>query len=106
MDNGSRVNIIFKEVLEMMKILDSINKSMTTLPTFNGSLVQSLKIVKLVVHAKSYNYLVVFHDMDCLTLHNTILGQNWLYKMRAVHRSTITTLIGGIKEIKGDQAAA
>lgn len=89
-----------------MRILDSINRSMTTLHTFNDSLVWSLKIMKLVVHAKPYNYLVVFHVMDCLTLHNTILGRNWLYKMKAVHRSTITTLIGRIKEIKRDQVVA
>lgn len=38
-DNGYRVNILFKDAAEKMGILDNINKSKTTMHTFNGILV-------------------------------------------------------------------
>lgn len=38
-DNGYRVNILFKDAAKKMGILDNINKSKTTMQSFNGILV-------------------------------------------------------------------
>lgn len=65
-DNGSRADIFFKDAAEMIRILDIINKSKATHHTFSGSLIRSLGMVKKMVQAEPYNYLVFFHIMDLL----------------------------------------
>ncbi|RXH67378.1 hypothetical protein DVH24_027525 [Malus domestica] len=67
-DNGSGFSILFKDVAENMGILDNINIENTTLHTFNRTLVQSLRTVKLVIQDEPHNHLVAFHVMDCPTL--------------------------------------
>lgn len=75
-DNRSRVNIIFKDAAEKMRILDNSDKSKTTLHTFNETPAWFLGIVKVMVQVESYTYLVFFNVMDCLTSDNSIVKRN------------------------------
>ncbi|CAN6718808.1 unnamed protein product [Malus baccata var. baccata] len=51
-DNRYGVNILFKDAMERIRILDNINKSKITLHSFNITHVRSLKRVRLVVQAE------------------------------------------------------
>lgn len=79
-DNGSRENVIFKDTIEKIGILDIINKAKTTIHTFNRDSILSLGKIKLAIQAEPYNHLVTL-ILWTTGLHNIILGRNWLHKM-------------------------
>lgn len=107
MDNGSGVNVLFKDAAEKMGILDTTNKGKTTLHTIKGTHVHPLGTLKLTIQAEPYNLLVTFHIMDCSTPHNVILVQDWFHKMIVIpltyHQVFLYPALNRIKEIKGDQ---
>ncbi|KAB2622392.1 hypothetical protein D8674_024574 [Pyrus ussuriensis x Pyrus communis] len=57
-DNGLRINVLIMDVAEKMGILDNINKGKTTIHTFNGALVRSVRTVKFAFQAEPYNHLL------------------------------------------------
>ncbi|KAB2623881.1 hypothetical protein D8674_037834 [Pyrus ussuriensis x Pyrus communis] len=109
-DIGAGISIFFKDAIERMRILDIINKSKTMFHTFIETLVQSFKMAKLAIHVYLTTTRRFSTSWIASTLHNAILGSNWLYKMKAspsyFHQLFHYLAPAEVKEIMRDQAVA
>ena len=82
-DNGWGVNILFKEAVVRMGILNEVTRR-TIVQTLRGTSLNTIRTIRLMVRAKPSKHMMTFHVMDSLSPYNVILGQEWLYAMRKI----------------------
>nr|AAD20101.1 putative retroelement pol polyprotein [Arabidopsis thaliana] len=110
-DTGSSVNVVFKDVLQKMKVHDRhIKPSVRPLTGFDGNTMMTNGTIKLPIYlggAATWHKFVV---VDKPTIYNIILGTPWIHDMQAIPSSyhqciKIPTSIG-IETIRGNQNLA
>ncbi|TQD77045.1 hypothetical protein C1H46_037417 [Malus baccata] len=67
-----------------MIIIGRVNLKKVTTQAFDGTLLNIMGTIQLMVQAKSFENLMTFNVMDCPSLCNAILDREWLHGIRKI----------------------
>lgn len=83
-DSGAGVNLLFKNTVKRMRLLNDTTKTRSIMMVFEGALVQTLGTLKLPVVADPYSLIINFHVLDVPSPYNVILGRSLIHIMRVI----------------------